>query len=294
MCGVKKKLLFVFFIVLLAAGCATNQDLRRVQGHFEQRATVQADEIGLLKQENTTLRKEIEGYQEALAAVRKSLAENNAEMAELKDRQRQLGGLAEELRRDLIALQREQANQHRAASGREQEIREKLDKASFKINFLENFLGIGKREPAAEPADKGGRTANVRGRELQESKPDKETLYAAAFETFKEGKYEKARLEFENYLKLYPKTEYSGNAQFWLGECFYNEQQYEKAILEYEKVVREYPESNKVPAALFKQGLSFRNLGDKSSARLFLQQVIRDYPNTNQAKAARGVLMEIK
>jgi TolA-binding protein len=35
-----------------------------------------------------------------------------------------------------------------------------------------------------------------------------------AYETLKEGKYEKARGEFQNFLKQYPGSEYSDNAQF--------------------------------------------------------------------------------
>jgi len=171
---------------------------------------------------------------------------------------------------------------------------EKLTSAAFKINFVENFLGIGKKDATVEAAEKGNRPANGRHKDVLNGKSEIEALYAAAYETFKEGKYEKARTEFQNFLKLHPRTEYSGNAQFWIGECYYNEQQYEKAILEYEKVVTSFPEGNKVPYALLKQGLSFEQLGDKTSARMFLQQVIRDYPNTNQAGVARAKLLEIK
>ena len=100
------------------------------------------------------------------------------------------------------------------------------------------------------------------------------------------------RADFQNFLKQYPDTEYSDNAQFWIGECYYFEKNYEKAILEYDKVAKNYPDGDRVPYALLKQGLSFLNLGDKTGARLLLQQVIKDYPNTNQAKIARAKLLE--
>jgi tol-pal system protein YbgF len=95
-------------------------------------------------------------------------------------------------------------------------------------------------------------------------------------------------------LAAYPDSEYSDNAQFWIGECYFFEKNYEKAILEYEKVTKNYPGGNKVPYALLKQGFSFLKLNDKTSARLLLQQVIKDYPNTNQARMARSKLQEIK
>jgi len=118
-------------------------------------------------------------------------------------------------------------------------------------------------------------------------KTDKESVYAAAYETFKEGKYDKAQGEFQSFLNQFPNTEYSDNAQFWIGECYFLGKKYEKAILEYEKVVKNYPQGDKVSYALLKQGFSFLELGDKSSAKIILQQVIKDYPNTNQASIAR-------
>jgi len=125
-------------------------------------------------------------------------------------------------------------------------------------------------------------------------KQDKESLYAVAYQTFKDGHYDKSRTEFKNFLAAYPNTEYAGNAQFWIGECYFFEKNYEQAILEYEKVAKNYPKGDKFPYALLKQGLSFLNLKDKTSAKLILQQVIKDFPNTNQARIARVKLQEIK
>lgn len=268
--------------ILLLAGCASRQDVKRIQAGFD----VQTKDIEFLKKENAALRKALEGHQEAIAALRTAQASGNADITEIRDRFQRLNGQTEELRKDLTALDK-------AAQGRDEDIREKLDRASFKLNFMENFLGIGKKDAPAEGAERGNRTANGQ-KDAQNGKSARESLYAAAYESFKEGKYEKARTEFENFLKLHPRTEYSGNAQFWIGECYYNEGQYEKAILEYEKVVKNYPEGNKTPYAMLKQGLSFQKLGDKTSARMILQQIIRDYPNTNQARVARATLLDIK
>jgi tol-pal system protein YbgF len=261
--------------------------LKRVEKEIGQKVSAQVNDIEALKQENAALRKALENNEEAIAALRKTQAESNADLTGLKDRIQKLTGRTEELQKDLKALRK-------TTQSREEDMAEKLNQAAFKINFIENFLGIVKKDAPAETAEKGNRSANGRQKDVLNEKPERESLYAAAYETFKEGNYDKARTEFENFLKLHPRTEYSGNAQFWIGECYYHERQYEKAILEYEKVVTNFPEGNKVPYALLKQGLSFEQLGDKASARLFLQQVIRDYPNTNQAGVARSKLLEIK
>lgn len=283
-----RKSLYLLLFLFLITGCASSQDLKQVRSDIGQIVSAQVKDIEALKRDNAALRRALEDSQEALLDLRKAQAEGNADMTELKDRMQKLGGRTEELQKDLRGLRR-------TTQSREEDLADKLNRTVFKINFIENFLGIGKKNGAGEPADKGGnRSANGRQKDDLNEKSEGESLYAAAYETFKEGKYEKARAEFENYLKLHPRTASSGNAQFWIGECYYHEQQFEKAILEYEKVVTNFPEGNKVPYALLKQGLAFQQLGDMTSAKLFLQQVIRDFPNTNQAAVARTKLMEIK
>jgi len=228
------------------------------------------------------LQKEINKNTETLSATRKGSANAAADITDLRDNLQQLRGQVEVLRKDLARNTK-----------REDEYKEKFDNIILKINFIENFLEIGKKEGLGDAGDKGRSAASVATKDPAK-KHDKETMYSQAYQTFKENNYDKARTEFQNFLAAYPDSEYSDNAQFWIGECFFFEKNYEKAILEYEKVTKNYPGGNKVPYALLKQALSFLKLNDKTSSKLLLQQVIKDYPNTNQARIARSKLQEIK
>jgi tol-pal system protein YbgF len=263
---------FVILLLLISlictVGCATTKDLQRVHGDLDR-------QVLALKEEDAGIRKDLAAIKEAQASIQRSQAETRADITEMRDGIRSLRGATEGLRKETAAT---------AA------IKERLDNLSLKINFIENFLEVGKRENHSE-GDKAGKAAP---KNAIKGKTDKEAAYALAYETFKEGKYEKARGEFQNFLKQYPDSEYSDNAQFWIGESYYFEKKYEKAILEYEKVVKNYPKGSKVPYAMLKQGLSFLNLGEKASARSILQQIITEYPNTNQARIARAKLVEIK
>ncbi len=292
----------IFLLMLLLAaliGCATTDDLKKVQSELDQKITdvvnnrvvvvekkVAAVEqhLSLLKAEDNAIRGEVAKNFEAVTALRKSTAETGADIADIRDNIQQLRGQVEALRKDLATVVT-RTNKDEDAK----EIREKLNNAVFKINFIENFLGIGKREDQPEGTEKGEKP-----KEVTKGKPDKESAYAAAYELFKDGKFDKGREAFHNFLKQYPDTEYSDNAQFWIGECYYFEKKYENAILEYEKVAKNYPDGDKVPYALLKQGIAFMNLGDKASAKLILQRVINDYPNTNQARTAKATLLNIK
>ena len=119
-------------------------------------------------------------------------------------------------------------------------------------------------------------------------------LYREAYETFQKGDLEGAQRKFEAFLKQYPNTELSDNAQFWIGETYYLKKDFEKAILEYEKAILKYPEGDKIPAALFKQALAFLELGDKMNAINLLKRVIERYPHSDQAEIARKRLEGIK
>jgi tol-pal system protein YbgF len=294
--------ILILIALLFVAGCATTDDLRRVRGDTHQQLSHANERItnveqGLVgaKAETAAVLKEVEKTNEktdeAIRSLRGSQAETRAAMTELRDQIQQIRGAIDGLKRDISSSSARTSKREDEEKG----LREKLDNLTFKINFLENFLGIGKKDETADtaaeknvkqpapPKEAGGKT-----------RTDKESLYAAAYELFREAKYEKSREGFENFLKQHPETEFSDNAQFWIGECYYFEKKYEKAIVEYDKVVKNYPEGNKVPFALLKQGLSFEKLGDKASAKLLLQQVIRDFPNTSQSRIARTKLLEIK
>jgi tol-pal system protein YbgF len=119
-------------------------------------------------------------------------------------------------------------------------------------------------------------------------------LYKDAYETFQKGNLEGARRKFEVFLKQYPNTELSDNAQFWIGETYYLKKDFEKAILEYEKAITNYPEGDKIPAALFKQALAFLELGDKTNGKNLLRRVIERYPHSDQAEMAKKRLEAIK
>jgi tol-pal system protein YbgF len=155
----------------------------------------------------------------------------------------------------------------------------KIDRLAAKQVELEKLMASKEKE-----------TVEVRG--LSTGAGD--FLYKDAYETFQRGNMEAARRKFEGYLKQYPNTELSDNAQFWMGETYYQQKDFEKAILEYEKTIAKYPEGDKISAALLKQGLAFLELGDKSNARNLLRRVIDRYPTSEQAEMAKKRLEAIK
>ena len=265
--------LLLFLAILSVAGCASTGDLRALRSELNQKME---EKMAAIDTDLNTLKKNAA----ALDSMRSGQANTTADISELRENLQQLRGQVESLKKDFNANTKKDD--------------QRFDNIILKINFIENFLEIGSKNNSSDASDKGGKSNGLSAAKEPAKKQDKEKAYSEAYQIFKEGNYDKARSEFQNFLINYPDNEYSDNAQFWIGECYFFEKKYEAAILEYEKVTKNYPNGSKVPYALLKQGLSFLRLGDKTSAKLLLQEVIKNYPDTNQARIARSSLQEIK
>lgn len=110
--------------------------------------------------------------------------------------------------------------------------------------------------------------------------------YQAAFELLKQGRYEEAALALQQFMKAFPNSELSDNAQYWLAETSYVTQQYKQAVQQFQVVIDRYPESRKVPDALLKIGYCNYELARWDAARKALAAVAAQYPETTAARLA--------
>ncbi|NLY13661.1 MAG: tol-pal system protein YbgF [Gammaproteobacteria bacterium] len=121
-----------------------------------------------------------------------------------------------------------------------------------------------------------------------ESDPEKEKLfYEASFDLIKQRDFEKAEQAFSAFLRKYPKSQYAGNAQYWLGEVSLVQGDLQGAGKAFALVSHNYPEHNKVPDSLYKLADVERRLGNADKARGILQQVLAQYPNSSAAQLAQ-------
>ena len=104
--------------------------------------------------------------------------------------------------------------------------------------------------------------------------------YMKAFGLFSANNYSAAIPAFEDYLRKYPKGEYAGNAQYWIGECYYTQHDYRSALDAFNLVVKNYPQGAKVPDALLKIGFTFISLNEPDKARATLESLIEKYPRS--------------
>jgi tol-pal system protein YbgF len=120
--------------------------------------------------------------------------------------------------------------------------------------------------------------------------PAPRELYTQAYADYARGNYDLAIQEYTEYLRNYPDTDLSDNAQYWIGECEYSKQKYPEAIAAWDELLRQYPSSDKLPDARFKKGMALEKLGRRSQALLEYRFVAERFPNSEAGRKAREKL----
>ncbi len=118
--------------------------------------------------------------------------------------------------------------------------------------------------------------------------------YLKAFNYLKHGRYKKSLKAFRQFLQKYPNGRYADNAQYWLAESNYVSRFFDKAIVEFNKVIDLFPASPKVADARLKLGYCYYEKGQWNKAKQTFIQVARDYQGSSVARLAERRLKQLK
>jgi len=291
----------VFSIGLLLFGCASTKDVQILDREIDRFHS----QVNTLKKENESIKNEMSALRSDLSSENQKLkADLLLRIENLQSEIRTLSTGIEEYKefskrpsKELDRVKGDMEGRLRILEEREKNLEEKNKAQEGKTKELEDRLKgmeVKTSGPATKQTESEKPISKEALAELKGVSTGMGDLYKDAYETFHKGDLEGARRKFEAFLKQYPNTELSDNAQFWIGETYYLKKDFERAILEYEKAIVKYPEGDKIPAALFKQALAFFELGDKTNARNLLKRVIEKYPHSDQAEMAKKKLETIK
>lgn len=189
----------------------------------------------------------------------------------------------------------------RSLNGKIDELEHKITQLESKINTVNNDMNVrfnlleGKGVPAAQgsiSAPKKFDTAIANGApksitgdaittgNLQNLTPAKKaepvtlpaattdvnTLYTNGLEALKSRNSALAEQNFKLILDKYSSDKLAGNAQYWLGEVYYNDKVFDKAAVAFGRGYEKYKTGAKGPDCLLKLGLSMAQLGKKNEA----------------------------
>jgi tol-pal system protein YbgF len=120
-----------------------------------------------------------------------------------------------------------------------------------------------------------------------------EQLFAAAYSDYSRGNYDLALSEFKQYVETFPSSELADNAQYWIGEILYAQKKLPAAVSELEKVALVNAKGDKTSVALYKRALVLLELEKKDEAVAQFVSLTKNYVGTNEAALATQQLQQI-
>ena len=115
-------------------------------------------------------------------------------------------------------------------------------------------------------------------------------MYDTAWADYTNGQWALAIQGFEAYIKTFPRSELSDDAQFYIGQTHYADGQFKEAVKAFEEVVLNHPDGDAVPEASYKRGLSLDRLGETDRARQAFELVVTNYSDSAMATLAQQAL----
>jgi tol-pal system protein YbgF len=239
------------------------------------------------------------------------------QVQELQDEVRTLRGQLEEQSREIENLKRRQRDQYLDLDQRISDLRNSQPVLPSEAGAAGAAVAAGAaaaagQGPVQPPVSPGADAPEVRppmdtesavtgigqpearGQAMAASPEDEKAAYDQAFQALKDLRYADAAEEFQSFLDRYPGSEYSDNAQYWLGESYYVTRNYDLALTAFQDLLDRFPESPKAPDALLKIGYTHYELEQWDSARSALTQVQEQYPDSTLSRLAENRLRSMR
>ncbi len=117
-----------------------------------------------------------------------------------------------------------------------------------------------------------------------------DTIYNQAYTDLVQGHLDLAIEGFSAFIRNFPDNDKADDAQYNIGEAYYNQGLMPQAVAAFTRVLNDYPAGDKVTSALFKRGKAEMSMGEKDNAVEDFKTVIRKYPESPEANLAKSEL----
>jgi len=205
---------------------------------------------------------------EALQALERAVAAAYEREQTMAERVRQLEASNAQLRQALRALQ----SQNRVLSAR-------LD------SLPRRAMPSRGAASTSTSATRAATTAAV-------GKSDAFNMYQGALYYYRHEQYDRALVEFDRLLQKAPMSEWSDNAQYWKGECYYGLRKYQQALIEFTKVFA-FNNTGKADDAQIKIANCHIKLGERDRALAALRKLLDEYPDSEYVPTALDKIKQL-
>jgi tol-pal system protein YbgF len=112
-------------------------------------------------------------------------------------------------------------------------------------------------------------------------------LYDLAWADYTAGNYDLAVEGFSGYVRSFPRSEFADNAQYYIGESYYQRGKLAEAVDAFGRVISTYPKSDVAGQAYYKRGLCYERLNQPERAREAYEYLVKTLGETDAGRLAK-------
>ncbi len=243
----------------------------------------------LLPPPTAAANKDIQRLQLQVATVQSQLLDVQRNVDESRKELRRLNELIAELNASLQRVTNDHRQQSETLTASFKDVNDRIAELleAWQAANPMLFPSPASTGAAGQGGSPGGAGSAAPGATTAAPPPAPRQLYSQAYADYARGNYDLAIQGFSEYIRHYPETDFTDNAQYWIGECQYGKKEYAAAIADWNALFRDYPASDKLPDARWKKGQALEKLGRRSQALVEYRYVVDRFPNTQAARLAR-------
>jgi len=170
------------------------------------------------------------------------------------------------------------------------DLSERMNKMQTQLVDLHNTVKVLNAPPAPPPAVGPGGDPSAAASPALNIPPvgmSAKGVYETAMKDRSGGNLDLAARGFQEYLRYYGGTELAPNAQFYIGQIYYDQNKFPAALQAFDAVLEKYAENSKTADAMYMKGMALLKSGQRNEAGREFLNVITKYPNAEVAAKAR-------
>jgi len=242
-------------------------------------------------------------YQQMMANIRMLQQENQRLQAQVADLSTVLKAVAARIDEQSGTSRKGFADQKTQADAMVSDlraVRERVDETNVRLGSLSEEVEALRAAQTAAVAQAAapaapGEAGTVPAAPIPATRPggfgaSPSQAFESARSDYYMGQWSLAIQGFESYMKTFPKSDLTDDAQYYVGETNYMSGKFQDAVTAYDRVISGYPTSNTLPDAYYKKGLALSSLGQVPQAREALSFVVKTYPDSDAGRLAKQAL----
>lgn len=185
-------------------------------------------------------------------------------------------------------------------------VRERIDESNVRITTLSQEVEALRlaiptftAPPPAAPVDPNAPPAAPPAPAIPTATPQPmapgspQRMFNTALADFTSGQWGLCIQGFDMYLRSFARTDAADDAQWYIGECHYNDGKFPQAVDAYNRVIANFPKGDRVPDAYYKRGVTYTNMKQPDQARESFESVIKLFPDHEMARLAKQQLTRL-